>query len=413
MKEYRRNHYVPEWYQYRFFDAGTRGKRFCYLNLNPATVISRDHKYVERELQFRGPPKCFCEDDLYTTRLGQWESTEIEQKFFGNIDYSGRKAVQYFSEFQHPSANPDALHWMLLYMSTQKLRTPKGLGYLSQVTQSPEKNSILIQLQRLQQMHCAIWMECIWSIADASESDTKFIISDHPVTVYNKACFPLSKACRGFNDPEIWLTGTHTLFPLSLDKILILTNLSWVRDPWDNPIRQRPNSILFRDAVFNFMQVQTGRKLSSIEVSEINYIIKKRAFKFVAASNEEWLYPEEKITTNYWDKLGNGYLLMPDPRSVNFSSEIIFGYGQGRAVSFDSYGHKPWQRKYDDKERHDREWISFHAFRGEFARIFGPKRRGLSFQGMSLTPPEDSPEYHSYHLKCEQKYKTALNKMKR
>jgi hypothetical protein len=67
------------------------------------------------------------------------------------------------------------------------------------------------------------------SIADASFSPTKFIVSDHPVTLYNPGCFPQSKCCRGHQDPDIRLVGTHTIFPLSRDKLLILTNVSWVR----------------------------------------------------------------------------------------------------------------------------------------------------------------------------------------
>ncbi len=61
----------------------------------------------------------------------------------------------------------------------------------------------LIELQRMQDLYCATWTECVWQIADASQSQTKFIISDHPVTVYNRACPHLSKYCSGANDPDI------------------------------------------------------------------------------------------------------------------------------------------------------------------------------------------------------------------
>ena len=115
-------------------------------------------------------------------------------------------------------------------------------------------------------MFCATWTECVWQIADASDSDTKFIISDHPVTVYNRACPHLSRYCEGSHDPDIRLHATHTYFPLSLDQILILTNLSWVRNPYQDELRPRPNPRLFGETIFKFLSIQVGRKLSEDEV---------------------------------------------------------------------------------------------------------------------------------------------------
>lgn len=408
MPKYTRNHYVPEWYQRRFLPDGLREKKFYYLDLNPETIFSNGHAYKRKALLLCGPPRCFCESDLYTTKFRGWESTEIEEKFFGKIDSSGRTAVDYFTSFQHPSADGHAFNAMVLYMSTQKLRTPKGLAYLGDTANLNDKNLVLLEMQRLQQMFCALWTECIWSIADASKAETKFIMSDHPVTVYNKECFPASKWCRGFRDPDIWLSGTHTLFPLSFNKVLILTNLSWVRNPYMDPLKSRPNPKLFRAAVFNFTQIQTGRMLTDMEVNEINYIIKKRAYRYIAAAKKEWLYPEKNISTHYWNKLGNGYLLMPDPRSVTFSSEVVFGYKNRRADWFDAYGRKPWHSDYDNKNESDIEWNTFHAFQGEFARVFGPMRRGLSYESCQLDEVEDSADYHAYHLSLESTCKQKL-----
>ena len=406
MHDYRRNHYVPQWYQYRFLPQGYLENKFYYLDLRPDVVVaSGGHKYQRKSILRWGPPKCFNESDLYTTKFGNWESTEIEQKFFGKIDSAGRRAVEYFASFQHPSVDGDAFHAMVLYMSIQKLRTPKGLHYLAKLTKLNNKNHVLLKLQELRRIFCALWTECIWSIVDASNSQNKFLLSDHPIIVYNKGCFPLSQWCKDFNDPDIWLTGTHTLFPLSSEKLLILTNLSWVRNPYSDPLQSRPNSTLFRPAVFNFTQIQTGRMLSDIEVTEINYVIKQRAYRYIAAHREEWLYPERHMRTQHWDKLGDGYLFMPDPRSVTFSSEIVFGYEDKRSDWFDAYGRKPWQPDYNNKKEHEKEWGTFHAFQGEYARIFGPKRRGTSFRLGGLDNSEDSPDYHAYHLKLEQIYR--------
>ena len=175
MANYGRNHYVPEWYQYRFLPQDFREQKFCYLDLKPEIITSNGHSHIRKDLLRWGPAKCFYEKDLYTTKFGNWQSTEIEEKFFGKIDSAGRVAVDYFTAFKHPSVNEEALHNMLLYLSVQKLRTPKGLGYLSSWTKLGNKNLILFKMQELQQAFCALWAECIWSIADAAAAKTKFI----------------------------------------------------------------------------------------------------------------------------------------------------------------------------------------------------------------------------------------------
>jgi len=47
-----------------------------------------------------------------------------------------------------------------------------------------DKNATLQRLQKVQNIFCNIWGEAVWQIADASNSPTKFIISDHPVVAY-------------------------------------------------------------------------------------------------------------------------------------------------------------------------------------------------------------------------------------
>jgi len=268
-------------------------------------------------------------------------------------------------------------------------------------------------MQKLHKMHCAIWSEAVWSIVDARQSNTKFIISDHPVTVYNQGAFPQSKYCRNFSDPAIWLDGTYTIFPLSFDKALILTNLSWLRNPYDNPLKERPHSDLFRNSYFNFTDIQTSRMLLEEEVVAINYIIKSRAYRYIAAQKKEWLYPENYLNIKSWDKIGSSYLLMPDPRAISFSSEVVFGYENSRAEVFDEYGRKPWQADYREKHRHEMEWISFNAFKGEFARKFGQKRRGASLDIGYKLKTEDNDERHSYHLSLEKEFKAKLKHKKR
>jgi hypothetical protein len=363
---YHRNHYVPIWYQQRFLGPALKEQKFHYLDLRPDFVTRGTRRIRRHDLLHWGPVRCFREDDLYTTRFGAFESTDIEKYFFGKQDNAAESALDYFANFEHENISSNAFHTMLPFMSVQKLRTPKGLAALAERIRSPNKNHLLIELQRLQQMYCALWTECIWSIADASDSNTKFIVSDHPVTVYNNACFPASQACAGFRDPDVWLTGTHTIYPLNLNRCLILTNLSWVRNCYTSPLRVRPNPSLFREAVFNFLHVQIGRKLSEREVIEINHVIKSRADRYIAASEKEWLYPERHVAKTRWDRLGNGYLFMPDPRAVSFGGEMFFGFEGGGSKAFDAYGHRTWQKGYDRSNTNDVECMHSTRFKANF-----------------------------------------------
>jgi hypothetical protein len=402
MTDFRNNHYVPKWYQERFLPVDGRERKFYYLDLNPAKCTNAGHSYSRAALRMLGPKKCFRERDLYTTSSAGIDSIDIERLFFGRFDSSGPAAVEYFASFAHPSVNYTAFQNMLTYMSLQKLRTPKGLAYFAAATRVTQKNSVLRAIQELRNIFGATWTECVWSIADASNSIVKFIVSDHPVTVYNHKCFPGATVCRGFLDPDVRLTGTHTLFPLDLNKVLILTNLSWARNPYTSPLTMRPNPRLLRNAVFNFTQIHTGRALSELEVCEINYIIKQRAYRYIAAAEKDWLFPERALATQQWDKLGDGYLLLPDPRSITFSSEMILSYSDGHTDAFDEYGRRPGEKDYGSKDDH--EWNAHLAFQGEFARVFGKRRRGCSYDwGREVL--EDTDDFHAYHLQLEAKYK--------
>lgn len=408
MKElsYRRNHYVPEWYQKRFLDPNSREKKFYYLDLSPEPIVVNGRKIKDRDAMLRwGAKKCFVETDLYTTRFGHIESTEIEEKFFGRIDRCGQKAVEYLSDFMHPSVDPEAFQDLMVYMSTQKLRTPKGLDYLASKVRSADRNQLLFSLQRLRHMFCAIWSECVWVLADCKNTDTKLIISDHPVTVYNMGCFPKSQMAVSNGDPEIWNNGTHTYFPLSAERLLILTHVSWVRNPYANPMRNRPNPRLFRNAMFDFTSIQTHRELSELDVKKINYITKSRARRYVSASKEEWLYPERELKGIWWDSLGKEHLFMPDPRSATYSTEIAVGYADGSCLVMDEYGRSPGQKGFGPHVQERKDWESFLTFQGEYARRFGPKRRGRSYQFNRLSVDEDDPDFHLYNLSLESKSK--------
>ena len=199
--EYHRNHYVPIWYQQRFIPAEAKDRELLYLNLDPGTLTdTRGIVHSRKSLRRLGPKHCFFEPDLYATTLASIGPVDIERFFFGTIDSDGRHAVEHFGEFEHMKPGQhEAIKALMLYMSTQKLRTPKGLSWLRQKIPTDDRNLLLQRMIALRQLFCAIWHESIWLIADSSTSATKFIVSDHPVTVYNRRCGPRSQWCRGDN----------------------------------------------------------------------------------------------------------------------------------------------------------------------------------------------------------------------
>jgi len=286
-----------------------------------------------------------------------------------------------------------------MYLSTQKLRTPKGLDWLAAQMQSRSRDEVLQGLVGLRQIYGAIWAECVWQIADADRSETKFIVTDHPVTVYNRACGPRNRQwCRGANDPDIRLRGTHTLFPLGADRILILTNHSWATNPYQSPTSYRENPDFVRGAMFNFLDIQVQRHLTNEEVRQINFILKSRAYRYIAAGREEWLYPERYISKANWNVFGDGHLLMPDPRPLTQGSEYIVGYGDGSTTALDHLGRLPLDSDFGRESRSSEAIRTLARFQAEFAARVGPTRRGRSCDGGRLDPEHDSPERHEYFL---------------
>ena len=375
--EYRNNHYVPQWYQRRFIPADAEDRELFLLDLKPERFKTPSGKKLKRKaLRRTGTRRCFAIDDLYTTRLGGIESRELEKTFFGDVDQRGRRAVEWFARDGWDGMYEDVLQDLMLFMSTQKLRTPKGLDWLAAQTGGRRREDVLSALTELQSLYGAVWAECVWQIVDASQSPTKFVISDHPVTVFNLACAPGNPLySKGANDPDIRLHGTQTIFPLSLDRLLILTNRSWACNPYRPPTQVRANPDLFRGAMFNFLDIHQGRKLSEAEVLVVNRIVKLRAYRFIAAGEEKWLYPERQ-TKMPWREVGDSALLMPDPRPLTPNAETIIGYKSGATSAMDAYGRLPGQPGYAKEMKSEEAWGPLLRWQDEFTERFGSDLRG-------------------------------------
>jgi hypothetical protein len=394
--DFRHNHYVPRWYQERFLPAGRKQRELYYLDKEPRVVRDgRGRRIALPEVSPRSVKNCFAERDLYTLTFRGISSTELERRFFGQIDREGRKAVNFWTKYNHDGAAHYALQPLLVHLSTQRLRTPKGLDWLAGQIGSRDPMRTLGAVVRFRQVFGAVWSECLWQIADTSASSTKFIVSDDPVTVYNRECSALHPLSRRSGDPDIRLNGTHTIFPLSMEKVVILTNRSWATDPYGAATKMRPNPRLERSTFFNQMDVQIGRQLDEDEVRRINLIIKSRAHRFIAAAERDWLYPEEHLPKKLkWSRLGDGYLLFPDPRELHYGGEIIVGYASGATISQDAFGRTPRDPAYGQDSLPVPGKDPLARFKGEFAQLFGRARRGHGWN----EPVEDSDALHEYHL---------------
>jgi hypothetical protein len=268
----RRNHYVPEWYQRGFLKTGE--SRLHYLDMSPEQKVLSDGRTVTmNSLSKRGPTSCFFEHDLYSTRFGAVINDEVEKFLFGSIDVRGARAVRAFA-----SGNASAMHYafedFFEFIDGQKLRTPKGLDWIKARYGSLDQTQLMVEMQGLRLMHCVMWTEGVREIVSAEGSDVKFIVSDHPVTLYNASISQTMPGCAYPDDPSIEWIGTQTVFVLDSDTCLILTHVEYAKNPdAANRVtprthaRYRGSSIVRTDAFIR------NRKLLRDEVIAINYLL--------------------------------------------------------------------------------------------------------------------------------------------
>lgn len=342
MSKTRNNHYVPEWYQKEFWEPDKT--TLAYLDLTPERFTRSDgSKGLKNDLHNAPPSRAFVKRDLYSTFFGTTVNDEIEKKLFGDIDTRGATAVRAFAD-----GNPAECHKNFMaffeYVDTQKLRTPKGLAWLRSQYPLLSQNELMMEMQTLRMMHCTIWTEGVREIVSARESQTKFIISDHPVTVFNQAMHPGSKLCSELVDPGIELKGTQTLFPLDRDHCLILTNLEYAHDHDCDPIQKRTFAGRFRNTMVRTDAFIRSRALNSAEVEAINQIIRSRALRYVAAGKKEWL-PDPIIGRKEWKAAGQ-VLLPPTDELFHFGGETFVKFESGEVVYQDEFGRGEKEREF-------------------------------------------------------------------
>lgn len=355
------NHYVPQWYQKRFFEPGSGATTLLYLDKTPDKIPLPNGRFkLKKSIYEQGPKKCFKQDHLYTLLFGELASDVIEKKFFGELDRRGDEAVQFFENYSYGEGAHTAFPAMLDYLAAQLFRTPKGLQLIRVLARAPDHQQALQALLSYWELYKTIWQEGVWEVFHCENSPTKFIISDCPVTTYNKQIFPGSQEAKRFGIALFERLGTHLLFPLDANHCFCITNLQYVRNPKANPLQIRENPRYYGQGLFDLRKIQRGREISEDEVIAVNHVLKTNALRYVASSREDWLHPERHLKGKFWPKVGGPCFLHPDPRKVSFTTAIFSGGGKGPSLGTNEYGHYDIDNKRAEALR-EVEWRTFQA----------------------------------------------------
>lgn len=342
----RNNHYVPQWYQRGFLSKAQH--KLHVLDLDPeCTTLPNGKELREPELKMLSPKLAFKELDLYTTRLGHTLNDEIERFLFGEIDKSGAAAVRAWIADDMVQIHRRFLDFFE-YLDAQKLRTPKGLDWILKHYNGLPHLELMLQMQALRQMHATMWTECVREIVSAAKSSVKFIVSDHPITIYHPDFPPNAPECQYPGDPGIEMVGSQTVFALDADHCLLLTNIEYAENPKGASTLSRRTNARFRgNSMARTDAFIRGRHLAEDEVEAINHVLKARARKYVAASNPAWLYPERRCSLPWRDI---GPILLPREDLWKFGGETFIGHNDGTTSYRDKFGRSSRAHEFLAKE---------------------------------------------------------------
>lgn len=351
-----KHHYVPEWYQKRFMLKGQTA--YYRLDLSPEIIKKPNGELFKKaEILKKGPSKFFFEIDLYTTNYFGIKNDEIERILFGEIDTKGANAITAMSSPDWMELIHDHIINYYEYLDAQRLRTPKGLNWLIQHANPKTYNQLLMLMQRVRRMHCTMWVEASMEIVEAKNSDIKFIVSDNPVTFYNSQFYPENIKCQFPFDPELSFQGTRTIFPLDLNHCAILTHLQYARNPGKfKAVKPRTNPRYFDDSIIMYNDIIRERQLNEQQVLSINYILKKRADRYIAAAKEEWLFPEKYLKKKDWASLDKVFI-SKSKKLLGRDGEIFLADANGNLIATqDDFGRKPkskeeWLAKQEQMRR--------------------------------------------------------------
>lgn len=191
-------------------------------------------------------------------------------------------------------------------------------------------------LHSLKTVSTTTWSEGVWEIVN-SPTENSFLITDHPVTLYNRKLLPGSKDCKYPYDAPLGFLGTRTLFPLDFKRLLIITHRPFALEPNScNPLEIRPNIRSHGKALFHTGSIIKGRQLNIEDLARINLILKTRARRYIATVKKDCLYPERIVMNKLWDSFESA--LIPDSTKVKNIKNIMTVYKDGRKEIVNQFG---------------------------------------------------------------------------
>lgn len=360
-----RHHYVPIWYQKGFLAPGQTS--FKILDLHPEVFKDAKGKVRGRgrEILNKGPDAHFWEPDLYTIRwLGRTDDV-IERMLFGAIDTIGKKAIQAWLAEDYRTVHETYWH-VYEFMDALRLRTPKGLKFVQATSQKRSQLDLMVAMQEMRLMHCIMWAEGCLEIVHAPQGSSGFIFSDHPVTLFNRHVFPGDPDIPAGFDPHLHWQGTQTLFPLDRERLYVLTHVEFANSPGPSKARKaRTNSRYFdpNNPMVRYDDCIRERILTEHQVREVNYIVKKRAHRYIAGRDEDALFPERHLKTTLWHQLGK-FLLPPKHRVVKQVGHTVVRFKDGSYHFQDQFGRQP-----ASKAAYEREVARANEMEATFKRV--------------------------------------------
>lgn len=327
-----KNHYVPVWHQTGFRLNETDN---WLLDISAPRLRPDGTPIVLRPCR-RPAKSSFWENELYVTRFGEVINDEVETVLFQEIDNYGADAVRAFV-----GGDEQAMHYqlksLLSYLGAQKLRTPKGLAWIQAHYPALSKVELLTELQHLRHMFGTLWAESVREIVSAESSEVKFLITDHPVTMFNAVLPEDAPQFADPMDPPLTWNGTQTLFALDANNLLILTHVAFAKDPDRvEASAKRINARYFGDALMRTDALIRTRHLTTDQVIAVNRWLKYRARRYIAAAESDWLYPEAHGRS---EPGALAQLLRPPSDGLwHYGGEIYIGYEDGSHGYRDQYG---------------------------------------------------------------------------
>lgn len=353
------HHYVPQWYQKLFLPQGC-GEFFVldkHPNLWVTDKLGKRRRIKSPKSEFRsGTNALFSQENFHSVKLPGHPPDIVETHLFGPLDNMGSKAIKgllewpetrhFGTRFQvwesYPYKPDEVILGALDFIDIQRSRTRKGLCQIEEkykpILPSIDNTKLMALLERHRRINCTVWSECIWEIFRSEPGAPPFILSETPINIYNSKCFPLSHHCRFPSEPNPFWQGSRVIYPLSPNRLLVLSHPEWVDDPASKRAKiERRNARVFEGSIIKWdSHIANYRSLDVQSVTAINWAIKALSPRLIASAERSALYPENFIKKPNWPEIDR--LFHPEFKTAHSKSSMLARFNDGSIYSNNAFG---------------------------------------------------------------------------